>query len=48
MNEYICGECDEPILNDEPCCEYDGEPCHLSCAAEAQDEADFDNWFINK
>ena len=43
-----CGECDEPILPGELRVIYDGEPCHLSCAAEARDEADFDNWFINR
>jgi len=44
----ICAECGEPIYENEADCIYDGERCHLSCAAEAEDNADFDNWFINK
>lgn len=43
-----CGECDEPILPGELRVKYDGEPCHIGCAAEARDEAGFDNWFINR
>ena len=46
--DKICVECDKPILKDEPSVIYDGEECHLHCAAEAQDEADFDNWLINR
>ena len=37
-----CGECDMPILPDQASCIYDGERCHLPCAAEAEDEAFFD------
>lgn len=40
--ELICGECEEPIREGQPSCIYDGEYCHLDCAAEAEDEAFFD------
>lgn len=43
-----CGECGNYITEDQAKCNYDGEPCHLDCAAEAQDEAGFDDWFINQ
>ena len=48
IDTKICGECDEPIYPDEASCTYDGEPCHLSCAAEAEDNAGFDSWFMNR
>ena len=38
----LCGECEKPINPDHPAVIYDGEWCHLSCAAEAQDNAGFD------
>ena len=37
-----CGECGELIIANEPTAIYDNEICHISCAAEARDEADFD------
>jgi len=43
-----CGQCGFPIEADQPQCIYDDELCHLDCAASAEDEADFDNWFVNK
>ena len=43
-----CGECGERIILVHASVVYDGELCHLHCAAEAEDEAGFDDWFINK
>ena len=48
INQSICGECDEPVLEDQASCICDGERCHLDCAARAEDDVDFDNWFINR
>jgi len=36
-----CAECDEPLEPHHPAVIYDGEWCHLDCAAEAEDEASF-------
>ena len=44
----ICAECEERIYPDEASCMYDGERCHLACAAESEDNNDFDNWFMNR
>ncbi len=44
----MCGECGERIEEDDAWGLYDGAECHAVCIAEAEDEADFDNWFINK
>lgn len=51
MDKKICCWCDEPILQDEPALKEqffeDEEPnyFHLSCKAEEEDNAAFDNDF---
>lgn len=47
-NEMICDECEEPILEGELSCIYDGKYCHADCAARVADECDFDNWLDNR
>lgn len=39
----ICDECGEEILPTEPSAMYDGELCHIICAAERMDEECFDD-----
>ena len=44
----VCGECDDFIQEGEASANYDGEACHLYCIAKAEDEAGFDNWFMDR
>jgi len=39
----FCCECEEEIQYFEPVLSYDGEPCHMNCAARAMDEAQWDS-----
>lgn len=38
-----CGVCEEPIERDEVSVIYEGELCHIDCAASDMDEAEFDD-----
>jgi len=44
----VCGECDDFIQEGEASANHDGEACHLYCIAKAEDEAGFDNWFMDR
>ncbi len=39
----ICYECDEKIEPHHASCIYDGELCHINCAADRMDEAQWDS-----
>lgn len=45
MKVIECGECDEPLRPEHPAVPYDGEWCHLHCAALAMDSVGFDDFF---
>lgn len=47
LNALLCGECDEPIEHWQASCIYDGGHCHTTCAAEAEDEAGFDDCLLD-
>ncbi len=39
----VCGECGESLKGYEVISHYDGEPCHMSCAARAMDAVFWDH-----
>ena len=39
---WTCGECGQPIRLMDLACLYEGERCHIDCAARAMDEIGFD------
>ena len=45
VNVAECGECGEPIIFGQLAVIYDGEPCHIDCAADAEDAIGFDDFF---